>query len=350
MPPPHPPGRAVHPEDLGVAQARADAAEHDQQPAEHRDAEEPAVPVGREPPAFPAVPEAVPVDLAVVDRAVRQQVQRVGVEAEHRVRQLLDAQHGHVDELRRPARGGQDSGQEYGERDRDHRPVPPYHAPARPRNALLRRAALAEIDQDVRGVHVSCWAAATHSVTRRATSWPVSPRSARISERLPCGCHACGIPMSRNGTHTPASRSDFASASPKPPVRTPSSTVTTSRCSAAIPTRSTGTGRTHLGSTAVTPYPCSANRAATSTPRWPNGPTTTSRTSARSPRARTSMPATPTRSSAGRSGGTAPVGKRTRVGPSGPVIPARSSTKVTGSRCMATSSSTWSKARLRNVA
>src|SRR6266508_114199 len=255
MPPPHPPGRAVHPEDLGVAQARADAAEHDQQPAEHRDAEEPAVPVGREPPAFPAVPEAVPVDLAVVDRAVRQQVQRVGVEAEHRVRQLLDAQHGHVDELRRPARGGQDSGQEYGERDRDHRPVPPYHAPARPRNALLRRAALAEIDQDVRGVHVSCWAAATHSVTRRATSWPVSP------------------------------------------------------------------------------YPCSANRAATSTPRWPNGPTTTSRTSARSPRARTSMPATPTRSSAGRSGGTAPVGKRTRVGPSSIATASRSSSRrVTASR------------------
>ncbi len=38
------------------------------------------------------------------------------------------------------------------------------------------------------------------------------------------------------------------------------------------------------------------------------------------------------------------------LAPSGPVTPARSSTNVTGSRCSATSMSTWSKARLRNVA
>ena len=38
------------------------------------------------------------------------------------------------------------------------------------------------------------------------------------------------------------------------------------------------------------------------------------------------------------------------LAPSGPVTPARSSTKVTGSLCMATSISTWSKARFRNVA
>ena len=38
------------------------------------------------------------------------------------------------------------------------------------------------------------------------------------------------------------------------------------------------------------------------------------------------------------------------LAPSGPVTPARSSTIVTGSRCSATSISTWSKARLRNVA
>ncbi len=37
-------------------------------------------------------------------------------------------------------------------------------------------------------------------------------------------------------------------------------------------------------------------------------------------------------------------------GPSSPVTPARSRTKVTGSRCMATSINTWSKARLRKVA
>jgi hypothetical protein len=36
--------------------------------------------------------------------------------------------------------------------------------------------------------------------------------------------------------------------------------------------------------------------------------------------------------------------------PSSPVTPARSSTKVTGSRCSATSSNTWSKARFRKVA
>ena len=36
--------------------------------------------------------------------------------------------------------------------------------------------------------------------------------------------------------------------------------------------------------------------------------------------------------------------------PSSPVTPARSSTKVTPARCSATSISTWSKARLRNVA
>ena len=38
------------------------------------------------------------------------------------------------------------------------------------------------------------------------------------------------------------------------------------------------------------------------------------------------------------------------LGPSWPVTPARSSTKVTGSLCSATSISTWSKARLRKVA
>ena len=38
------------------------------------------------------------------------------------------------------------------------------------------------------------------------------------------------------------------------------------------------------------------------------------------------------------------------VGPSSPVTPARSSTKVTPHLCSATSSSSWSKARLRNVA
>ena len=37
-------------------------------------------------------------------------------------------------------------------------------------------------------------------------------------------------------------------------------------------------------------------------------------------------------------------------GPSAPVTPARSSTKVTGARCRATSMRTWSKARLRKVA
>ena len=37
------------------------------------------------------------------------------------------------------------------------------------------------------------------------------------------------------------------------------------------------------------------------------------------------------------------------LAPSGPVTPARSSTNVTGSWCMATSMSTWSKARFRKV-
>ena len=38
------------------------------------------------------------------------------------------------------------------------------------------------------------------------------------------------------------------------------------------------------------------------------------------------------------------------LAPSVPVTPARSSTKVTPHWCSATSISTWSKARLRNVA
>ena len=38
------------------------------------------------------------------------------------------------------------------------------------------------------------------------------------------------------------------------------------------------------------------------------------------------------------------------LAPSSPVTPARSSTKVTPHLCSATSISTWSKARLRNVA
>ncbi len=38
------------------------------------------------------------------------------------------------------------------------------------------------------------------------------------------------------------------------------------------------------------------------------------------------------------------------LGPSAPVIPARSSMKVTPALWSATSMSTWSKARLRNVA
>ena len=38
------------------------------------------------------------------------------------------------------------------------------------------------------------------------------------------------------------------------------------------------------------------------------------------------------------------------LAPSGPVTPARSSATVTGSLCRATSISSWSKARFRNVA
>ena len=38
------------------------------------------------------------------------------------------------------------------------------------------------------------------------------------------------------------------------------------------------------------------------------------------------------------------------LGPSGPVTPARSSTKVTPAWCSATSISTWSNARLMKVA
>ena len=37
------------------------------------------------------------------------------------------------------------------------------------------------------------------------------------------------------------------------------------------------------------------------------------------------------------------------LGPSGPVMPARSRQKITGSRCRATSYTTWSQARDRNV-
>ena len=37
------------------------------------------------------------------------------------------------------------------------------------------------------------------------------------------------------------------------------------------------------------------------------------------------------------------------LGPSGPVMPARSRQNTTGSRCRATSYTTWSHARLRNV-
>jgi hypothetical protein len=37
------------------------------------------------------------------------------------------------------------------------------------------------------------------------------------------------------------------------------------------------------------------------------------------------------------------------LAPSGPVIPARSRTNVTGSRCSATSISNWSNARFMNV-
>ena len=38
------------------------------------------------------------------------------------------------------------------------------------------------------------------------------------------------------------------------------------------------------------------------------------------------------------------------LGPSGPVMPARSSTNTTGWRCRATSYMTWSMARVRKVA
>ena len=60
------------------------------------------------------------------------------------------------------------------------------------------------------------------------------------------------------------------------------------------------------------------------------------------------------RGAVSRSPGTSPVIDMSHMplceAPSVPVIPARSSTKVTPARCSAQSMSSWSKARLRNVA
>ena len=153
------------------------------------------------------------------------------------------------------------------------------------------------------------------------------------------------------------------------------------------------TGFTQRGSTTVTPMPWSFSRRATSTQVTAIGPapsSSTSRPCSGPGSASTSIrPSLPTASA---STPTAPLGQRTTVGPSltstasltssatrlpsrgaatrrpgttcriepshmplwlapsGPVTPARSRVTVTGSLCSATSISSWSNARFRNVA
>ena len=141
--------------------------------------------------------------------------------------------------------------------------------------------------------------------------------------------------------------------------------------------RDSGRGLTHRGSMTVTPTPSRYAEDAASTAKEAIAPTLTIKTSALSPRYKTSMPSR--RSKAGISTCTAPFGKRTIdgasqistasrrssrnrapsrgaptcivgtipvsaksqipwwEGPSSPVIPARSNTNVTPALCSATS-------------
>src|SRR6266568_1935989 len=234
---------------------------------------------------------------------------------------------------------------------------------------------------------------ADFTVLERPSSCEVRPAPARTSPRSPCARKRCGSPKVRTGVATSASRRCLATASPNPPAMPLSSTVTTSRCRAAAPASASSSGLTQRGSTTVTPMPWPVSRSATSTASAVIGPAASSSTSWLVPSAgpaSTSMP--PSFPMAGRSPGALPRGNLSAVGPSltatasrsssvsllpsrgtatripgticssepshmpwwlapsGPVTPARSSTNVTGSLCIATSSRTWSKARFRNVA
>ena len=236
---------------------------------------------------------------------------------------------------------------------------------------------------------------ATAAVISRARCCGVSPPSSRISARARrASRNSCGRPNVRTGVSTcrVAQQPGHRVAEPAgPPL---SSTVTTRRCAAAaaddrlvdrldparvhhghadavVGEQRRGRGAHARPSTrrraAARPRRCrAAGRASTSTrPSLPTAGRSVSATLAVEPQhgrpvadrdrlaQQLGHPAA-SRGAASRRPGTTRRIEQSHMplwlAPSGPVTPARSSTKVTGSRCMATSISTWSKARFRNVA
>ncbi len=220
------------------------------------------------------------------------------------------------------------------------------------------------------------------------------PTSARICDRDAWSMNSSGSPSSFTPVSTPAARRSCRSRVPTPPTRTPSSIVMTRRWSRDRSMSDDGIGTTQRGSTTVAPMPCASSSSAASSATGTIDPTATISTSCScdSPGERSTSTPSDSRRSAGMSGPTEPFDHRSTVGasstatasrnssrsvaasrgaairipgttcssarshipwcdgPSGPVMPARSSTKVTPARCRATSISTWSNARLRNVA
>ena len=204
------------------------------------------------------------------------------------------------------------------------------------------------------------------------------------------------MPISRIGERRARRRAaSWAIRMPTPPTATPSSTVTTSsRLARRARPGPAATGVTQRGSTTRTVYPAAATGAAALSTSPAIAPTATTQhvdVGVGAGSASTSTPPTrrtrrdvgaerglreaqhgravaiadrlaqlrraasaSSRGAAMRRPGTMPSIARSHMplwtAPSSPVMPARSSTKVTGSRCSATSISSWSKARLRKVA
>ena len=233
--------------------------------------------------------------------------------------------------------------------------------------------------------------AAAHSVIRRATSCSPNPAAASTSARLPCSRNSCGIARSRTGTsHSagaqgvgqrraeaavpaavgegddqpvlPRHRDDGGGHRQHPArvddrdrhalARQPGR-----RGHAELPERP-GADEQHLAAAGPpscrTSTPSTRRTAGTDSITAPLGnriavgPSSTATASASS-----SRNVAASRGAATRMPGTMPSSDRSHMplcdGPSLPVTPALSSTSVTACRCSATSSSSWSKARLRNV-
>ncbi len=233
-----------------------------------------------------------------------------------------------------------------------------------------------------------------HSTMRRPMSWTVSPAQARTSATEPCAGNSRGTPMFRTGVGTPrvgeqlrqpgaetavdaavldaddqaraaargrpardragapsAGRRPGRCTRPTAPTRRPRARRPRSRprrprgrrCARRRPARRarpTLPSRRTVGTAG--PIGVFGNRTTLGPSEMPTASCSCSRSAASSRGAATRMP------------GTTPRMARSQtplwLGPSSPVMPARSRTNVTGNRCSATSSSTWSKARLRNVA